>query len=184
MSRHEQDADFADFVHASWPGLYRTAHLLLGDHGLAEDLTQTALAKTYVAWARVRDREAAYAYARTTLVNTATSWFRRRSWRNELPREGVGLDLVGHAPDPSDRPAVMDALAALAPRQRAVVVLRFYDDLSVAQTADALGCSPGTVKSQTSAALARLRDLIGEHAISDTSTSLSTSTSLANGAHS
>ncbi|MBL0747222.1 SigE family RNA polymerase sigma factor [Nocardioides baculatus] len=165
MTRHEQDADFADFVHASWPGLYRTAHLLLGDHGLAEDLTQTALAKTYVAWARVRERDAAYAYARTTLVNTATSWFRRRSWRNELPREDAGLDVLGRHPDPSDRPAVMDALAALPPRQRAVVVLRFYDDLSVAQTADALGCSPGTVKSQTSVALARLRELIGDQSL-------------------
>jgi len=162
MSSHDQDADFADFVHASWPRLYRTAHLLLGDHGLAEDLTQTALAKTYVAWAKVREREAAYAYARTTLVNTATSWFRRRSWRNELPHEDVGAELHGRTPDPSDRPAVLDALAALPPRQRAVVVLRFYDDLSVAQAADALGCSPGTVKSQTSAALARLRELIGD----------------------
>jgi len=168
MTRHDQDADFADFVHASWPGLYRTAHLLLGDHGLAEDLTQTALAKTYVAWARVRDRDAAYAYARTTLVNTATSWFRRRSWRNELPREDVGLDQLGRDPDPSDRPAVMDALAALTPRQRAVVVLRFYDDLSVAQTADALGCSPGTVKSQTSVALARLRTLLGDSVVPST----------------
>ena len=180
MSRHDQDADFADFVHASWPGLYRTAHLLLGDHGLAEDLTQTALAKTYVAWARVRDRDAAYGYARTTLVNTATSWFRRRSWRNELPREDVGLDLKGRTPDPSDRPAVMDALAALPPRQRAVVVLRFYDDLSVAQTADALGCSTGTVKSQTSGALARLRDLLGEDAESLRDATSNTS---ANGAH-
>ena len=162
MTRHDQDADFADFVHASWPGLYRTAHLLLGDHGLAEDLTQTALAKTYVAWARVRDREAAYAYARTTLVNTATSWFRRRSWRNELPREDVGQDLGDRERDPSDRPAVMDALASLPPGQRAVVVLRYYEDLSVAQTADALGCSPGTVKSQTFAALAALRNLLGD----------------------
>ncbi len=177
MNSHEQDADFADFVHASWPGLYRTAHLLLGDHGLAEDLTQTALAKTYVAWARVRERQAAYAYARTTLVNTATSWFRRRSWRNELPHEDVGRDLTGRTPDPSDRPAVLDALAALPPRQRAVVVLRFYDDLSVAQTADALGCAPGTVKSQTSAALARLRELIGDDAVP-------TSPATANGAHS
>lgn len=162
MRSHEQDADFADFVHTAWPRLYRTAHLMLGDHGLAEDLTQTALAKTYVAWTRVRERDAAYAYARTTLVNTATSWFRRRSWRNELPGEDVGTDLRDSTPDPSDRPALMHALAALPPRQRAVVVLRFYDDLSVAQTADALGCSAGTVKSQTSAALARLRELVGD----------------------
>lgn len=164
MTTQEQDADFVDFVHASWHRLYRTAYLLLGDHGLAEDLTQTALAKTYVAWSRVRDREATLTYARTTLVNTSTSWFRRRSWRNELPREHVADDLLAHTPDPSDRPALMDALAALPPRQRAVIVLRFYDDLSVAQTADALGCSTGTVKSQTSVALARLRRALGDAA--------------------
>lgn len=73
MSGGSHDAAFADFVHASWSGLYRTAHLLIGDHGLAEDLAQTALAKTYVAWPRIREPEAAYAYARSTLVNTATS---------------------------------------------------------------------------------------------------------------
>ena len=87
--RASHDAAFADFVHAAWPGLYRTAHLLLGDHGLAEDLTQTALTKTYLAWGRIREPDAAYAYARTTLVNTATSWYRRRSWRNETPREDL-----------------------------------------------------------------------------------------------
>lgn len=177
MTHHGKDAGFADFVDASWHRLYRTAHLLLGDHGLAEDLTQTALAKTYVAWTRIQDPEAAFAYARTTLVNTATSWFRRRGWRNEVPREHVAGDLAARTPDPSDRPAVMDALALLPPRQRAVVVLRFYDDLSVAQTADALGCSPGTVKSQTSVALARLRELLGE-------TALPTSPSASTGAHS
>lgn len=160
------DAPYVDFVHAAWPGLYRTAHLLLGDHGLAEDLAQTALAKTYVAWPRIREPEAAYAYARTTLVNTATSWFRRRSWRNELPRDEVAIEETGamgpDVTDPSDRPALMMALATLPPRQRAVVVLRFYEDLSVADTADALGCSPGTVKSQTSAGLATLRRLLGD----------------------
>lgn len=169
---HEQDADFADFVHHAWPRLYRTAHLLLGDHGLAEDLTQTALAKTYAAWGRIQDPAAAHAYARTTLVNTATSWFRRRSWRNELPREDMALDAAldaaARTPDPSDRPAVMDALAVLPPRQRAVVVLRFYDDLSVSETADALGISTGTVKSQTSAALARLRVELGESVVPTT----------------
>ena len=70
MDEHGQDAAFADFVHASWPGLYRTAHLLLGDHGLAEDLTQTALAKTYVAWSRIKQPEAAYAYARHAALGT------------------------------------------------------------------------------------------------------------------
>ena len=165
---HDRDAEFAEFVQHAWPRLYRTAHLLLGDHGLAEDLTQTALAKTYAAWGRIEDPAAALAYARTTLVNTATSWFRRRGWRNELPREDVALGRVAHTPDPSDRPALMVALAALPPRQRAVVVLRYYDDLSVAEAAAALGCSTGTVKSQTSTALARLRELLGESVVPTT----------------
>lgn len=103
------DGDFTEFVQASWPGLYRTAYLLVGDRGLAEDLAQTALAKTYAAWSRIDHRSAAPAYATRTLINTASSWFRK-------------------------------------PRQRAVVVLRFYEDLSVAETAEALGCSAGTVK--------------------------------------
>ena len=85
MSRHPSDEEFSEFVQVAWPGLVRTAYLLLGDRGLAEDLAQTALAKTYAAWPKVRDVQAAPGYARTTLVNTAASWFRRRSWRNELP---------------------------------------------------------------------------------------------------
>ena len=153
------DADFTEFVHASWPSLYRTAYLLLGDRAEAEDLVQTALAKTYASWGKVRDLSAAPGYARTTLVNTATSWFRRKSWRNERPTD-VLPESSDH-PDLTDRPALMDALAQLAPRQRAVVVLRYYDDVSVAETALALRISEGTVKSQASDALARLRVLLG-----------------------
>jgi RNA polymerase sigma-70 factor (sigma-E family) len=160
------DTEYTEFVHATWGSLYRTAYLLLGDRAEAEDLVQTALAKTYAAWHRVRDLDAAPGYARTVLVNTAASWFRKRSWRNEQPT--AVLPEAGHEPDPSDRPALITALAELAPRQRAVVVLRFYDDLSVAQTAAALGCSEGTVKSQTSAALGRLRTLLGDAVVPHT----------------
>lgn len=157
------DAEFTEFVQASWPGLYRTAYLLLGDRELAEDLAQTTLAKTYAAWPRIDDRAAAPAYARRTLVNTASSWFRKKGWRNELPTET--LPERGREIDPSTRPVVIDALGQLPPRQRAVVVLRFYEDLSVADTADALGCSPGTVKSQTFEAFAKLRVLLGDAVI-------------------
>lgn len=160
MPRPPSDAEFTDLVHASWPRLYRTAYLLVGEHALAEDLVQTALAKTYGSWSQVRSLDAAPAYARTVLVNTATSWFRRRSWRNEHPTEQ--LPDRGYDADPAERPAMVAALAQLPPRQRAVIVLRYYDDLGVAETAAALGCSVGTVKSQTSDALAKLRLLLGD----------------------
>lgn len=160
MARPPSDAEYTEFVHASWPALYRTAYLMMGDRGLAEDLVQTALAKTYASWGRVRDLGAARAYARTTMVNTATSWFRKKGWRNEQPTEH--LREQAYDEDPTTRPALMEALAQLPLRQRAVVVLRFYDDLSVAETAHALGCAEGTVKSQTSDALNALRTLLGE----------------------
>ena len=160
MARPPSDAEFTEFVHASWPALYRTAYLMLGDRGLAEDLVQTALAKTYASWGKVRDLGAARAYARTTMVNTAAGWFRKKGWRNEHPTER--LQEQTYDDDPSVRPALMHALTQLPPRQRAVVVLRFYDDLSVADTAKALGCAEGTVKSQTSDALTALRQLLGE----------------------
>lgn len=166
MPRPPSDAEFSELVQASWASLYRTAYLLLGDRAEAEDLVQTALAKTYASWHKVRAVEAAPGYARTTLVNTASSWFRRKSWRNEHPTET--LPEQGFAHDPSDRPALIAALAQLPPRQRAVVVLRYYDDLSVASTAHALGITEGTVKSQTSDALARLRTLLGDAVVPDT----------------
>jgi RNA polymerase sigma-70 factor (sigma-E family) len=163
MPRRPSDGEFTEFAHASWASLYRTAYLLLGDAAEAEDLVQTALAKTYAAWPKVRDVNAAPGYARTVLVNTASSWFRKRSWRNERPTEALP-DIIEER-DPSDRPAVMDALAALPPRQRAVIVLRYYEDLSVAQAASTLDISEGTVKSQTSDALARLRTLLGDSVV-------------------
>lgn len=155
MSRTPTDAEFSELVHGCWASLYRTAYLLVGDHGLAEDLVQTALTKTYAAWSKVRAVEAAPAYARTTLVNTATGWMRRRSWRKELPTER--LPDAGLHSDPSVRPTVIAALGRLAPRQRAVIVLRYYEDLSEAEIATTLGCAPGTVKSQSSAAMKALR---------------------------
>lgn len=152
MARAPEEAEFTAFVEAAWPGLYRTAWLLLGDRGLAEDLVQTTLAKTFASWGRIRDRGAAGVYARTVLVNTASAWFRRRSWRNELASDTLPERAEHH--DEAARPAVRAALEALPVRQRAVVVLRFYDDLSVEETARVLGISAGTVKSQTSHALA------------------------------
>ena len=167
MARPPSDEEFTQFVHGAWPALYRTAYLLVGEPSLAEDLVQTAMAKTYAAWPNVRDVGAAPGFARTTLVNTAASWFRKRSWRNEVPTQSVP---EGHLDvDPSLRPTVLDALAQLPPRQRAVVVLRYYDDYSVAEAARALSVSEGTVKSQTSKALDTLRRLLGEAVVPMTS---------------
>ncbi len=166
MPRPPSDDEFTEFVHVSWASLYRTAYLLLGDAAEAEDLVQSALAKTYASWGKVRDLRAAPGYARTTLVNTATSWFRKKSWRNERPTDE--LPEAGHSSDPSDRPAVVGALAQLPPRQRAVIVLRYYEDQSVAETAHTLGISEGTVKSQTSDALDRLRTLLGDAVVPHT----------------
>jgi len=163
MARPLTDEEFTELVHAAWPGLYRTAYLMVGEHQLAEDLVQTALAKTYASWRKVQDPAAAPAYARVVLANTAATWFRRRGWRNERPTEV--LPELASDTDPSTRPAVVDALRELAPRQRAVVVLRYYDDLSVREVARALGISEGTVKSQTSDALGRLRELLGDAVI-------------------
>jgi RNA polymerase sigma-70 factor (sigma-E family) len=163
MPRPPTDDEFTEFVRAAWPALYRTAYLLVGERGLAEDLVQTTLAKTYGSWGRVRDLGAAGVYARTVLVNTASSWFRRRAWSSEV----ATAELPDHpvaAPD-DDRPLVVAALRALPPKQRAVVVLRFYEDLSVEQTAAALGITAGTVKSQTSHAITKLRSLLGDAVI-------------------
>lgn len=154
---HEPDG-FRDFVVARSPALVRSAWLLTGDQGEAEDLVQTALAKTWQRWPRVVRQDAPEAYVRRVMLTTFLSWTRRRS-RRELPS-----DVVPDQAGPADafavadlREAVRTALRSLPPRQRAVVVLRFFDDLTEAQAADVLDCSVGTVKSQTSKALAKLR---------------------------
>jgi RNA polymerase sigma-70 factor (sigma-E family) len=161
MSGTPTDGEFAEFVEAAWPGLYRTAYLILGEHQLAEDLVQTTLTKTYASWGKVREPAAALGYARVVLAHTAASWFRRRSWRNEHPTESMPDEPQSPA-DPSDRPALMAALSKLPPRQRAVVVLRYFDDLSVREVARAMSISEGTVKSQTAHALDRLRIQLGD----------------------
>ncbi|WP_110181051.1 SigE family RNA polymerase sigma factor [Nocardioides solisilvae] len=146
---------FDDFVVARSPGLLRTAYLLTRDHALAEDLLQTALAKAWAAWRRIDgDPEP---YVRRILVTTYASWWRRR-WNDERPTERLpdpgSADGTGAADDSHD---LWHALGRLPRRMRAVVVLRFFEDLSVSETAALLQCSPGTVKSQTSKALAKLR---------------------------
>ena len=158
------DAEFAEFVAASWAPLYRTAYLLVGSRAQAEDLVQTALTNTYASWHRVRELGAAHAYARTAVVRSAASWHRSRfRMREHLTSE---VPETAYTPEDFGHPSFLDAIRGLPPRQRAVVVLRFYDDLSVADVAVALGCSEGTVKSQTHVALRSLRLALGDAMIS------------------
>jgi RNA polymerase sigma-70 factor (sigma-E family) len=150
------DEEFDEFAVAAWPRLLRSAYLLCGDHHLAEDLVQTALARTYARWRHVR-RDDALAYARRVLVNLNVDRLRRRrpiEVRDAIPdRADPGEGNAG----PDDRDEVVRLLATLTEKERRVVVLRHYFDLSEAVVAKEIGISPGTVKSTLSRALAKLR---------------------------
>lgn len=157
-----RDEDFAAFVAARYRALVRTGLLLTGDAGHAEDLAQSALIRTYLAWTRLREPASAEAYARKTLVRLAVR-ARRRRWSGE-----VAASSPAGSVRPGDHPVtaatqsdlaldVRRALAALPAGQRAVLVLRYLDDMSEADTARMLGISPGTVKSRTARGLASLR---------------------------
>ncbi|WP_338671988.1 SigE family RNA polymerase sigma factor [Streptomyces sp. SCSIO 30461] len=154
----DRDAEFSDFVVAAHSSLLRTARLLTGDPHTAEDLVQAALVRVYLRWSRSASWASPQAYARKAVVHLYATW-RRRRWHTEVIRTERGStpdthDMAGSA---EARLELSRALAALPRAQRAVVVLRFYEDLSVEETADLLGCSPGTVKSRTNRALERLR---------------------------
>lgn len=151
------DDGFGAFVAARGDALWRSAWLLTGDHQLAEDLVQTALAKSWRAWAKVGP-DGYEAYVRRVLFTTYVSWWRRK-WRGErptgeLPEVATGAAATAHADARGD---LVAALAELPRGQRAVVVLRYFEDLTEQQTADVLGVSVGTVKSQCSRALTALR---------------------------
>lgn len=160
MSAVVNDADFAELFAGRAAALRRTAYLLCGDWHRAEDLTQTAFAKLYAAWPRLRDHGAAEAYLRQTLTRTYID-DNKRAWRRESATEPLPDTPVAPV-DTDDRMVLLGALARVAPRQRACLVLRFFDDLSVDATADVLGCSVGTVKSNTARGLDTLRRILGE----------------------
>ncbi|GAA1590346.1 SigE family RNA polymerase sigma factor [Kribbella sancticallisti] len=157
----DRDQEFTAFVVARSAQLVRIARMLCGDQGLAEDLVQTALEKAYVRWNRIELGDP-FSYVRRAVVNQHLSWLRRRPWR-ERPVEAPGEVRPGfmHVDDPApgvqQRVTVEAALAALTRRERAVVVLRFIEDLSEAETAATLGVAIGTVKSTSSRALTKLR---------------------------
>ncbi|WP_285567796.1 SigE family RNA polymerase sigma factor [Actinoallomurus iriomotensis] len=156
MAGPARDEQYTAYVAARLPWLQRVAYLLCQDWDRADDLVQVALTRLYVRWNRVGSVENVDGYARTVLLRVflaeqRTGWWKRVSTVREPPEP---------SPDTADRDGDLDlrtALRELAPRQRAAVVLRFYCDLSVEQTAEVLDCSPGTVKSQTSRGLAALR---------------------------
>jgi RNA polymerase sigma-70 factor (sigma-E family) len=150
------DEEFVEFARASSGGLLHAAYLLTGDRHAAEDAVQAALVRTYAAWSRVR-RDDAFAYARRVLVNYVTDRWRRRLREyatDKLPEQPSRTDL---AEEVALRQWLIGALASLTLRERAVIIMRYFFDLSEAAVADDLGVSLGTVKSTSSRALAKLR---------------------------
>ena len=154
----QPELGFEEFMAARWSPLYRTAYLLTGHRHDAEDLLQTALARTCVRWGAIRDKGAADAYVRRAMLHLAQRGWKRRG--RETPTERVPDTGHDHLGLRADHLAVWAEVRRLPPRMRAVVVLRYFEDLSVAQTAEELGCSPGAVKSQTHHALRHLREAL------------------------
>ena len=155
------EADFERYFRARRDAIRRTAYLMCGDWHRADDHTQAAFVALHRHWRRVRDKGALDAWMRRTLMRTVVDES-RRPWRRERSTDDVvAVDRVVADPDVTTRHVLVDGLRAVPPRQRAVLVLRYLDGLDVAATAAALGCSEGTVKSQTSHGLAALRTALG-----------------------
>jgi RNA polymerase sigma-70 factor (sigma-E family) len=156
------DVEFSAFVRARWSAFARTAYLLCaGDPGRAEDLVQTALARTMLAWPRLHDRGDLDGYVYRVMVRLQASWWQRR-WHGEkatavLPEQVAAADATRVVDDADE---LSRALAQLPRQQRAAVVLRFYEDRSEREVAELLGCSVGSVKTHTSRGLARLRQIL------------------------
>jgi RNA polymerase sigma-70 factor (sigma-E family) len=157
----DRDREYVEFVEASSTTLRRTAYLVCGDWHRADDVVQDALYKLYLSWAKVDRRGNPLAYARRIVVNAALD-IGRRPWRREVPTDQLPERARNDdaADAHAERDEVLSALLELAPRQRACVVLRYYEDLSIEQAAEILDCSPGTVKSQASRGLETLRHTI------------------------
>lgn len=161
----ERDEDrFTEFVRAHSASLFRTAYLMTGDHQRAEDVLQTALVRVYQRWARVEAMESPVGYARKVVVNQATSWWRRRSLSESVLQLRDEPAWGGRVEEVAEHERVWQAVLSLPPRQRAVTVLKYYEDLSEAQIAQTLGMATGTVKSHAHAAARRLAELLHEPA--------------------
>ena len=161
QDRSARDAEFAEYMAARQPSLLRTAYLLTGDRHAAEDLVQTALAKLYLSWDKVQRRELVDGYVRRIMVNENNSLWRRAWKRKEVSTDQVpdhaGVDDIH---DDGRKSALWEFVQTLPRKQRAVIVLRYYEDLSEAEIAETLGISVGTVKSQASRALASMRERV------------------------
>ena len=164
IRRRSGDRDFESWLAAREPALQRTAHLLTGDVHTAQDLVQTTLARLYLRWDHVSRADNIDAYARKALVNEF-----RTAWRRPVHRVEKIVELVPDEPAPAsaeydgNREAVWRLVCSLPPKQRAVVVLRFYEQLTEVEIAELMGISVGTVKSQSSRALAALRTALPDH---------------------
>ncbi len=155
------DDEFVTFAAAAFPRLRRTAFLLCGDWHAAEDFAQVTLTRVYASWHRIIRNDGVNAYATKTLLNAYLADSKRKRHTEVLA--GHVPERAVDRPDPELRLAVMAALATLPPKARAVVILRYWEDLSVEQAAAVLGCSAGTVKSQSARALDKLRPLLAEN---------------------
>jgi RNA polymerase sigma-70 factor (sigma-E family) len=159
------DTEFRDFMHGRWPAMVRLAYALTGDQGHAEDVAQAAFARAYASWPKVRRTENPEGYVRRIVINENRNRFRKHRVTERLtdappepgPSADPGLVMADAASQYDERSALMAALRRLGPRQRAVIVLRYWLGLTEAETAAELNCSVGTVKSQASRALATLR---------------------------
>ncbi|MGW0415506.1 SigE family RNA polymerase sigma factor [Streptomyces collinus] len=161
-----RDEEFQSFMTGRWPRLMRTAFLLTGERHAAEDLVQSTLERVYVAWRRVGSADDPEAYVRRVMINAHARRHRRRLKEFLAPKDDAGLvrdvaDAGDRMAQADDRDALLEALAQLPARQREAVVLRYWEDLTETQTAEAMGCSVGTVKSNAAKGIAKLRALPG-----------------------
>jgi RNA polymerase sigma-70 factor (sigma-E family) len=157
------DESFREFVTMRWPALVRTAYLLTGDHGRAEDLAQTTLEKMHRHWRRIATMESPDGYARRVMTNLAISGSRRKRFREVSIVHAPEVGAEDGSQTRAEREVMWQALQQLPPRVRAVMVLRYFEDLSETEIARILKCSPGTVKSQHSRGLAKLRALLAKN---------------------
>lgn len=164
MDRDRRDAEFAAFVTTRSARLVHFATMLCGDPARAEDLVQSALERAYPRWARI-EADDPLGYVRKAVLNQYLSWLRRRAWRERLvgsPEDDLASSHPDHAPKVDIQLALVEALRTLTCRQRAVVVLRYVEDLSEYQTAAALNIAVGTVKATASRALVKLRAALAD----------------------